>query len=155
MQHRIVMDLYWYPAKMYKQGIIESELCWNCRHSYGSFVHLMWNCPRVKPFWEEVFTRINLVTNSVVPKNAILVILGDSTYVKKLHKGIQDWILTALACAKKNVLKCWKASPPPSTEDWINDLCKIAAMEKIMAKRLKLMEKFMDKWSNFLELYAA
>lgn len=153
MQQKIIMDLYWYPTKMLHLKLSDSDICWNCKSSQGSFIHMIWLCPKIHTFWDNIFFRIKLIINADINKDPKLAILGDTSNLKEILTPNIKWIITALNCAKIIIFRGWKAHTTPNVESWLNDLSTLASMEKTLALRLKCSDKHQKKWSKFLDLY--
>uniref|UniRef100_A0AAR2K660 Reverse transcriptase zinc-binding domain-containing protein n=1 Tax=Pygocentrus nattereri TaxID=42514 RepID=A0AAR2K660_PYGNA len=54
IQYKILHRYYWTPCRLFKIGLINSSSCWKCKKEMGTFLHLIWECPLVEPFWHSV-----------------------------------------------------------------------------------------------------
>ena len=39
-------------------GLIQNNLCWKCNSQEGTFLHLMWECSLIFPFWKKVIGKL-------------------------------------------------------------------------------------------------
>lgn len=53
-QYKITHRLYWTPSRLNRMGLINSNLCWKCKRDIGTFLHCIWECPVIQPFWRTI-----------------------------------------------------------------------------------------------------
>lgn len=57
---------------------------WNCGAHLGNHVHIFWKCPKIRPFWDDIFVTI---FNQIISKELNFTILG----VIPESLGGNDW----------------------------------------------------------------
>nr|XP_014342703.1 PREDICTED: structural maintenance of chromosomes protein 1B [Latimeria chalumnae] len=61
IQFKVIHRAYWYLSKMHKAGILDSDACWRCKSSPGTFLHMLWSCSRTRDLWREIAEKVSLV----------------------------------------------------------------------------------------------
>lgn len=61
-------------------------MCDKCQTSAATLLHIFELCPKLQPYWEEIFRTISVVRNDAREPNPVLVILNVSEVHKKLSK---------------------------------------------------------------------
>uniref|UniRef100_A0AAR2IK62 Reverse transcriptase zinc-binding domain-containing protein n=1 Tax=Pygocentrus nattereri TaxID=42514 RepID=A0AAR2IK62_PYGNA len=77
---------YWTPCRLFKIGLINSSSCWKCKKEMGTFLHLIWECPLVEPFWHSVLKFLETWAGVALPVSPRLCLLGDKTETPTLTK---------------------------------------------------------------------
>lgn len=54
IQLRYLHQMYYTPLRLYKMGRKEDPICHKCLRAEGSFIHMVWECDRVRPLWSQV-----------------------------------------------------------------------------------------------------
>lgn len=55
---------------------------------------------------------------------------------------------------KQMMMRKWKDTEGPVFQDWLTELGKVAAFEKISYSIINETEKYNEKWGMFLRLYS-
>lgn len=107
IQLRYLHQMYYTPHRLYKMGRRDNPTCHKCLAADGTFMHMVWDCNRIRPLWSQV-TRFLADTfdlpNICSPLLGLLGIIEDEVmsnnmgtflrllfyYVRKLI--VLDWI---------------------------------------------------------------
>ena len=52
-QYRLIHRFYFTPFTLYRMGLLANNLCWKCQEETGTFLHAIWECKCINPFWEK------------------------------------------------------------------------------------------------------
>lgn len=61
--------MFWYrtPEILHHHDPSVSSLCWRCDSFIGSHFHILWQCPQIQPFWVNVMSIHQTLTNTPLP----------------------------------------------------------------------------------------
>ena len=76
IMYKTIHRLYWTPSKMARLKLCDSELCWRCERSKGTFVHMLYECEMAQNLWKKIILFINKVLDTDVSQSPALCILG-------------------------------------------------------------------------------
>lgn len=144
---------YWYytPARTHKAMPSQSMNCWRgCGH-IGTLTHVLWDCPLLTPYWEEVLKDIDHHLQTGLPRLPEYILLGAPnplTYPLKSRRGKQ--IALALGSAVQNIIRYWKTPHIPTHFGWLQRLWHIMGMEKISLALMGRGHTFGDLWAPLL-----
>ncbi len=83
------------PVHLHIMCLLENSLCWKCESHEGTFIHAMWVCPLVFPFWREIIKTIQEWLSTPVPVSAQLHLLGNRSVLLQISKPafdlVPDW----------------------------------------------------------------
>uniref|UniRef100_A0AAR2L0B7 Reverse transcriptase zinc-binding domain-containing protein n=1 Tax=Pygocentrus nattereri TaxID=42514 RepID=A0AAR2L0B7_PYGNA len=82
----LVKDFNHNTDLLFKIGLINSSSCWKCKKEMGTFLHLIWECPLVEPFWHSVLKFLETWAGVALPVSPRLCLLGDKTETPTLTK---------------------------------------------------------------------
>lgn len=54
IQLRYLHQMYYTPSRLYKMGRRADPICHKCLVAEGTFMHMVWDCSRVRPLWSQV-----------------------------------------------------------------------------------------------------
>lgn len=69
------------PLKLLKMGLTQDNKCWKCNNEAGIFLHPLWECPKVQPFWKEVLKNLEGWLKQPLPESPQLCLLEDKSLV--------------------------------------------------------------------------
>lgn len=52
------------------------HLCMRCATSRGTFLHMMWSCPMIRPYWKWVVDTLNDMCDLTLRQNPFLLLLS-------------------------------------------------------------------------------
>ncbi len=58
IQYKLLHRFYFTPSKLHRMGLLASDLCWKCQAETGTFIHVIWECKLVYPFWEKILEHL-------------------------------------------------------------------------------------------------
>ena len=151
IHYKIIHKYYWTPVRLKRLGLIQSNECWKCKSSMGTFLHLMWDCPLVSPFWARVIGTMEEWLEQPLPSSPRLFLLGDKTVLTAgLSKAQLGLALAGSLNAAKVILRKWKITSAPCYKDWIELMTSTASYELMLAKVGDSVSKFSAMWDSFL-----
>ena len=107
------------PVRLKRLGLIQSNECWKCKHSMGTFLYLMWDCSLFSPFWAQVIGTMEEWLEQPLPSSARLCLLGYQTVLTNWHTKAQFGLaLAGFLNAAKVILRKWKSTSTPCCKDW-------------------------------------
>lgn len=86
--YKILHQYYFTPVRLHKMGLLENDLCWKCKKHKGTFLHAIWACPLVLPFWREIIKTVQEWLGIPVPESVQLCLLGVRLCLPKISKPI-------------------------------------------------------------------
>ena len=62
-------------------GLTKDNKCWKCNKEVGTFIHALWDCPLIKPFWKAVLQHFKSWLRQPLPESPQLCLLGDTSQI--------------------------------------------------------------------------
>ena len=91
---------------------VNDPLCTLCSLKVqGTYLHMIWDCPPARLFWNKVASKLSTLTDVTVPVTVKTLILNDLSTLK-LSKIQKRAVFAGLTAAKKMIATRWK--PPHS-----------------------------------------
>ena len=104
-----------------------SPKCPRCTEDDATFLHMVWQCAPLGQRWEQVMELINdLIGERLTVTQVCLLGLSKRTKVSKHYLKFAD---LAMILYKRQIAKAWKASTPPTLQDWLREVYKWAKVE--------------------------
>lgn len=150
IQFKIVHRFYWTPSRLFKLGLKDTPLCWRCKAETGDLAHALWSCIKVQDFWKRVQEHICLILDLQVLLCPKLFILGGWINNDIINAGTKSWIQTSLLIGRQIILRSWKSEDAPSFQEWVAELSRVAAYEKMSYKQRDNLKLYFKKWSKYL-----
>lgn len=120
-----------------------SPLCFRGCNLRGDMLHSWWECPKIRGFWNKMFSLIGKVPSIPVQKSPHIALLNSS--VESAHKNMQRLIFFILLGTKLTIAKSWK-KPTVSVRLAKRKISWIMVQEKITSVLLNSTEKFEAIW---------
>lgn len=122
----------WYrePSTLHKIFPSTPAYCWHCDTASGTYLHVWWECERIRPFWIQVFqiySKIYEEPQTSTPTISFLSMLPGSMASQK--RGILCFFLSA---ARQLIPLCWKTATTPPLSLWVSTVNNIIRMEEIV-----------------------
>lgn len=144
IHYKIIHRYKWTPVRLKRLGLIQSDECWKCKGSMGTFLHLMWECPLVSPFWDQVIKTIEEWLEQSLPNSPRFCLLGDKTVLTVgLTKG--QFGLAGFLNAARIILRQY-STVMPCHKDWMELMTNTASYELMLAK--DSVSRFSDMWGS-------
>lgn len=83
--YKIATKWYRIPARLHKFSPTIPNICWRCKKEEGSMIHVWWECPLIRPFWQEVHTTISQVTTYALNYYPAQYLLHHTTLPKQAY----------------------------------------------------------------------
>lgn len=131
IQLKIVHRAHMTPETLNKIDPSVSNKCWHGCGSVGTLTHMLWNCPAVKQFWQDIVNILNSVFNTCITPCPIVCLFGSG--IDGIHaRNMQHAFSLAFLVAKRTILMNWKERKNNcfSMDQWRNDFMDILAMEQ-------------------------
>lgn len=125
IQLKIIHRAYMTPKTMSKIDSV-SNLCWHGCGSVGTLMHMLWYCPAVKQFWQDIVDVLNSIFNNGIMLCPIVCLFGvDIDGIQS--KNIQHVCSLAFMVAKRTIFLNWKECKKNcfSMDSWRNDFMDI------------------------------
>lgn len=140
----------WYkvPTKLAKIYPTASEACWRGCGLRGTFLHIWWECPRLRPFWLDVRAQIKAILDVDLPDSPLEFLLHvPSTPLSQYRKSILPHLLNA---ARRLIPVHWKSTHIPGRTEWMGLIDSVMAVEEWMAKCKDKFDKFYAIWATWI-----
>lgn len=85
-QYKLIHRWYFTPSKLHRMGIMPNNICWKCSSVPGTFLHAIWECGTVYPFWQRVLDSIARWIGLTIPMSPRLCLLGDQSVLPGVLK---------------------------------------------------------------------
>lgn len=107
-------QVYYTPLKLYKYGLRDNATCKRCGQDQADFIHLAWNCDKIRQYWEQVIhllMEVMLCNINCTPQLCLL-----------CHIPLKKTLLVImLLLAKRRVAMHWDSKRTPTIQTWITD----------------------------------
>lgn len=120
----------------------------------GDLVHALWSCPKVQAFWTRIHDYILEIAGIDYKLCPELYILGNPKAINHMVKPLANWVQTSIMIGKQMIMRKWKDAVGPLFQEWVSELGKVAAFEKISYSLMNEVEKYNDKWGKFLQFHS-
>ena len=100
------MRWYLVPSRLAAMFPTSSPLCFRNCQAQGTMLHVWWECPRIRGFWNRILCLIRKVTGVPVVKSPHIALLGYD--IPRVSKSIQKLIAFMLIGAKTTLAAAWK-----------------------------------------------
>lgn len=107
----------WYlpPVLLAKFRSINDNSYWSACQGVGTLIHVLWECPNLKSFWNRVFTFISDVTGCLTKPNAALALLSIGADI--FLDEFKLMVIHILFTARLLILHKWRGSLVPNISD--------------------------------------
>ena len=129
---------------LFKIGLISSELCSFCESSTETLLHLFWECPRVKIFWNEVKDWLGIFScfsTKCFTLQSCLGFVEDASDLLFHH---------ALLISRYHIFWAKSMHHCPSRELFVKNFFTCLEVERHFSIKHGLLAKFNKKWGAFL-----
>ena len=93
--------------------------------------HCLWDCPKLKEFWEEVRGELQQILSLNIMLDPKFFLLGIYPFGHKITRHQQILLDMGLLQAKRIIALSWKKEGKPSISKWFKELTLCLPLEKI------------------------
>ena len=97
-------------------------------NTIGTFYHMVWQCPEVNRFCENVSSVMSDIMGRDVPHSKHLLLLNDTSSLE-LTINDKSFLLAGLTAAKRMVACSWKPPHALLVREWLSSYQDIAQLE--------------------------
>lgn len=129
---KVMMDWYLHPSRLKKIFPNTSDRCWRGCGLLGDFHHIWWDCPHIRPFWEEILAHLKDILGYPVPTTMEWALLGlrDSS-LKHQTQADKAILWLCLGAAKVTLAAAWKQKSAPAISLWHARLWRLLTLERM------------------------
>uniref|UniRef100_G1KWC4 Reverse transcriptase domain-containing protein n=1 Tax=Anolis carolinensis TaxID=28377 RepID=G1KWC4_ANOCA len=101
--------------------------CWKCGKHIGDFIHMWWNCKRVRSFWQTIHKEMEKIIGEKFDLRPEYFLLGITDF--PMDQNTEKLFTFMVTAARINLAKLWKTKEIPSKENWLLKLMDIKNMD--------------------------
>lgn len=150
IQYKWLMRTYITPVKLHKFNDNIPDTCIKCNEARGTLYHCIWECLKVKSFWQDVINMIDQIVSKKLPLDPKLFILGIYPTNPYLQSKESRFIDMCILQAKRIIALNWKNVDGPRIGMWIKEMASNMSMEKITYIVRRKQNVFDDIWKPFM-----
>ena len=143
IQYKWLMHTYITPVKLHKFNDNIPDTCIKCDKERGTLYHCIWECEKVKPFWQYVISMIDQILTKKLTLDPKLFILGIYPTNPHIHMSMNLNSLLCILQAKQIIAFNWKNVAGPRIRMWIKEMVSSMSMEKIKCILLDVNRTFL------------
>lgn len=149
-ENRYKLFSKWYrtPDKIHHFHPSVPPTCWRCNASRGTLLHIWWECPLIQPFWSEIHQLISQITTYTPDFSPARYLLHHTPGSPGSYK--KSLTLHLINAANLCIPAHWRHPAPPTLEEWIRRVDRIANMEQLIAQAKDTPTKFQTTWACWL-----
>lgn len=126
----------------------QHSLCCICAAPLANFMHIFWECPSIKAYWQAIASCIRSVTSASIPVS-IEVCLLHLVEPLATTRAIRTLLTLLLFYAKKLIILSWKSSVSPTLESWKTLVNKAVPFYKTTYLSRGALNKFEKVWEGW------
>ena len=108
IHYNFIHRTYLTPVRLHYMKFVNDPLCTLCSLKVqGTYLHMIWDCPPARLFWNKVASKWSTLTDVTVPVTVKTLILNDLSTLK-LSKIQKRAVFAGLTAAKKMIATRWK-----------------------------------------------
>lgn len=135
----------WYltPTRLSAMYPSTSPLCFRGCQLRGSMLHVWWECPKIRSFWNKIFHIASKITGLAIPRSPATALLNHLP--SKASKSTRKLIFFIFLGAKITLARSWKR-PKVSITAAKRKISWIMFQEKMMSSILDTFSQFREVW---------
>jgi hypothetical protein len=142
MQIKTTLRFHLTPVRMAKINTSDDSRSWRGCGKRGRLLHCWWDCKLIQPLWKSVWQFLRKL-DIVLLEDPEIPLLG--IYPEDVPTGKKDTCSIMFIAAFFIIARSWKEPRCPSTEEWIQKMWYIYAMEYYSAIEKNEFMKFLVK----------
>lgn len=139
----------WYmtPERLQKINQDGTPLCWRNCGKKATMIHIWWDCPKIRVFWQEVIRSIKEITGEKIEDNKLTCLFHDTNSpIKQYMKNVTSKLLNA---AKGLIPKNWLKSKSPDLREWFKQVDHYPKMELLSCKNKGQLDNCDSVWNGW------
>ena len=148
--YKFIFKTYLTPVCLNKMSSDYSPLCNRCKLALGTYPHMFWFCPKIKPFWQLIHNQIEKILKVKLRKSPLLYLLGadPNVIMSSAHRKLFDLFRFV---AKKCILILWKTDDTPSEHMWMAQIMSLLPLERLKYETQNKADVFLEIWTPILD----
>ena len=126
-----------------------SPNCPRCKTELGTFLHMFWQCEKLKGFWSLIHLFTKSVLDAEFDLSPCAYLLNELPEIRMDQKKYRLLIMITYF-AKKCILLLWKGELSPSFGMFEEQITQFLPLERLTLKRLDREYMFHELWSPLL-----
>lgn len=146
---KIYHRVYLTPRIRHLIGHAPHPFCTLCsQNTLGTFMHIMWDCPKIYDFWNKVLQALSDLIDIQLPMDPALHLLNDDSKLEGMNERSRKIWLAGLTAAKKIIVQVWVPPHNLAHKHWLNTFLEILFLELSSAKINGATPRTIQTWSN-------
>uniref|UniRef100_A0A8C5N3B2 Reverse transcriptase domain-containing protein n=1 Tax=Leptobrachium leishanense TaxID=445787 RepID=A0A8C5N3B2_9ANUR len=149
-EQSLKMIFRWYttPEKLVKMKVTTTDVCWRLCGDKGTFLHMWWSCPRLKPLWSKLHSLAQTVLERDIPFVPKVFLLASPLEDLSLR---QNKLLAKMSLAGRRAIAAeWRAMEPPHFGRVLANIRDVALMDELSARVHHTMDAFSRLWEPWV-----
>ena len=152
LNQKIVLRWYLTPYRISKFSPQASPLCWRRCGLVGTLFHILWECPVIRPVWEEIFSLAARVTGVEVPLSPGLAVLSlGLEFFSKTNRAVISHILMSTRLA---ITRHWRDHTAPTMREIITTTSTHIDYERMFAASQGRAMEAHGRWRAWTEWFS-
>lgn len=115
LTHKLFLNWYYTPQKLNKIFPDVPSACWHNCGCLGTLLHIMWDCPVILQFLDEVFLKIHRTTSLKLHKSLGMALF--SLGIENIPKQKRNLVTHILLAAHLTITRKWKQPSAPDAQE--------------------------------------
>ena len=150
IQYKWLMRLYVTPVDLNRYNENIPDVCTKCMEHRGTWFHCIWQCTKIKKFWEEVRATIEKIISKQISLDPKLFLLGLYPEIHNYSKNERVFIDLSSLYAKKCIAQLWKNTHRPNIAQWMRQMLSNLPLERITYILKTKQHIFESVWGPFI-----
>lgn len=148
IQLKFIHRAYYTPQRLAKIYPEKSSTCTRCELEVGTFFHMVWSCPKLRPYWSAVADRLGVVCGAEIPMDPSILLLS---YLEEIEgdRYIKQCLTYSLFYARREILLNWKKKEAPTKVGWEAAVNNALPLYHLTYESRNCPQKFDKVWSSW------
>jgi len=151
IQYKVLHRYYYTPVRLFRMGCLSDNRCWKCKQEIGTYMHVLWHCSKIQPFWKIVLKYLGECLGFNLPFSSRICLLGDKSEIPQVKYIEFSLVTVGVITAVRLILRFWKDIQCPSFKMWIESMVENVSYERMLAK-VNGKHRDVNMWENFIQL---
>lgn len=127
-----------------------SPFCKHCKKRVGTYVHLMWLCPKIQLYWEKICKDVSRVVKTNVRPCPLQCIQG-LPFVNPKFKRYSKLLSILFYNVRLTILQDRLNETIPTDLDWLNNVLQILPLERLTHVLKGNTNTFFEIWKPLMD----